>query len=251
MGYPPQYGRPPRGETGRGVAVIVIMVVGVLIGAAISVIAVLNPAVTPKALSAPRDSGHSETAVRQAAQVGLDSYSGGSYGEFWDMWSTQAQTAIPREEYARLFQLCPQPVADVRFTITTVTVTGDDARVQATRGGDTTDFDFFLESGSWRHVPPSEELQEYRTKGVDQLARERQAAGTCGAVTPAPTPSATDPSTSTGAPSDPATDPSTSTGAPSHPATDPSSSTGAPSHPATDPSTFTGAPSDPATDPSG
>ncbi|MFD8556689.1 hypothetical protein ACWDOR_20205 [Streptosporangium canum] len=185
MGYPP-YGRPPKGETGRGLAVIVIMAVGLLIGAALSVVTVLDPAASSKSPSAARDSERSETAVRQAAQVGLDAYSGGSYGDFWDLWSAQAQTAIAREEYVRLFQLCPQPVPDVRFAVTTVTITGDDARVQATRSGDPADFAFRYEGGSWRYVPPPEELQEYRAQGVDQLARLRQAAGTCGAVASTP-----------------------------------------------------------------
>lgn len=192
MGYPPPYGRPPKGETGRGLAVIVIMAVGLLIGAALSVMTVLDPAASSKSPSAAPDSERSETTVRQAAQVGLDAYSDGSYGDFWDLWSAQAQTAVAREEYVRLFQLCPQPVPDVRFAVTTVTITGDDARVQATRSGDTADFVFRYEGGSWRYVPPPEELQEYRAQGVDQLARLRQGAGTCGTV--AATPPASDPS---------------------------------------------------------
>jgi hypothetical protein len=150
VGYPPPYGRPPKGETGRGLAVIVIMIVGLLIGAALSVVTVLDPAASSKGPSVARDSEHSETTVRQAAQVGLDAYSGGSYGDFWDLWSAQAQAAVAREEYVRLFQLCPQPVPDVPFAITTVTITGDDARVLATRSGDTTDFAFRYEGGSWR-----------------------------------------------------------------------------------------------------
>ncbi|MER5323559.1 hypothetical protein [Streptosporangium roseum] len=166
------------------------MIVGLLIGAALSVTTVLNPAASSKSPPAARDSEHSETMVRQAAQVGLDAYSGGSYGDFWDLWSAQAQAAIAREEYVRLFQLCPQPVPDVRFTITTITITGDDARVQAARSGATTGFVFRYEGGSWRYVPPPEELQEYRTQGVDQLARLRQAAGTCGTVASAPPTSA-------------------------------------------------------------
>ncbi|MER5420665.1 hypothetical protein [Streptosporangium roseum] len=209
MGYPPPYGRPPKGETGRGLAVIVIMIAGLLIGAALSVTTVLNPAASSKSPPAARDSEHSETTVRQAAQVGLDAYSGGSYGDFWDLWSAQAQAAVAREEYVRLFQLCPQPVPDVRFAITTVAVTGDDARVQAARSGATTDFVFRYEGGSWRYVPPPEELQEYRTQGVDQLARLRQAAGTCG--TAASTPPTSAPSTSAPSVPDPAVpDPSAS-----------------------------------------
>ncbi|MFJ2028195.1 hypothetical protein [Streptosporangium sp. NPDC087985] len=180
MGYPPQYGRPPRGETGRGLAVIVIMVIGVLIGAAIAVAATLGPVVTTESPTATRGPEHSEAALRQTAQAGLDSYSSGSYGDFWSLWSAQAQTAIAREEYIRLFQLCPEPVLNIRFTITTITVSGDTAKVQAERPNDMADFDFLFESDAWRYVPPPEELQEYRTKGVDQLAEQRRTSGTCG-----------------------------------------------------------------------
>lgn len=188
MGYPPQRGRPPRGETGRGLAVIMIMIVGVLIGAAVAVSAVLNPVVTAESPPAAQSAERSETTLRQIAQLGLDSYSGGSYGDFWDLWSTQAQAALAREEYVRLFQLCPQPVPDVRFTITTVTVSGDTAKVQTVRLNETADFGFLFEGDSWRYSPPQEELREYQ-KGVDQLARQRQAAGTCGSAATAPTPS--------------------------------------------------------------
>ncbi|MBB4938332.1 hypothetical protein FHR32_002637 [Streptosporangium album] len=165
-----------------------IMIIGVLIGAAVAVAAALTPVVTSGSPSATRGPERSEATLRQTAQAGLDSYSGGSYGDFWDLWSTQAQTAVAREEYVRLFQLCPQPVPDVRFTITAVTVGGDTAKVQAGRLNDTTDFDFLFEGDAWRYVPPAEELQEYRAKSVDQLAQQRQTAGTCGAASP-PSPS--------------------------------------------------------------
>ena len=103
MGYPPQYGPPSRGEVGRGLAVIMIMVAGLLIGTALTVFTVLNPPSAPASSPSPQDSGHSETSVRQAIQPILDTYSSGSYGDFWDRWSTEAQGLIAREEYARLF----------------------------------------------------------------------------------------------------------------------------------------------------
>ncbi|MDP9864278.1 MULTISPECIES: hypothetical protein [Streptosporangium] len=224
MGYPPEYGQPPRGETGRGLAVIVMMIVGVLIATVVSMMAVLDPAPAPKSPSVTRGPEHSESAVRQAAQVGLDAYSSGSYDDFWDLWSTQAQAAITREEYVRLFQLCPQPVSDVRFTLTTVTVTGDNATVQATRLSETTDFDFLFESGSWRYVPTPEDLQEYQTKGTDQLAQERRAAGVCGAAVPTTAPDPSNPGVSTPAPSDPGVPTSVPSSAPSSAPSDPAAS---------------------------
>ncbi|WP_326829033.1 hypothetical protein OIE13_29975 [Streptosporangium sp. NBC_01810] len=224
MGYPPQYGQPPRGETGRGLTVIVIMALGVAIGAVITVFMVLNPPSSPPGSAPTPDAEHSEVSVRQAAQPALDAYSSGSYGDFWDLWTTGAQGLITREEYVRLFDLCPQLAADSPFTIATVAITGDSAMVQADRLGDTTEFGFVFESGSWRYEPPPEEQSEYR-KPVDQIAEQRQAAGFCGTVTPAPGPS--DPAPG---PSDPASDPAPGS---SDPASDPAPG---PSDPASGPS---------------
>jgi hypothetical protein len=218
VGYPPQYGPPSRGETSRGLAAIMIMVVGLLIGASITVFTVLNPPSSPASSPSTQGPDHSETSVRQAAQLMLDTYASGSYGDFWDMWSTEAQGLITREEYVRLFQLCPQRTPGTSFTITKVTVTGDDANVQATRLSEAAAFDFLFESGSWRSVPSPDLRREYQSKTVDQMVQERQAAGTCGAaaatppatspVSPPVTPPATPPVTP------PATPPATSETAP-------------------------------------
>ncbi|MDP9847776.1 hypothetical protein [Streptosporangium lutulentum] len=173
-------------------AAILVMVVGLLIGAAIIVFTVLNPPSAPASSPAADDAGHSETSVRQAAQLVIDTYSSGSYGEFWDMWTTEAQGLIAREEYVRLFQLCPPPGPSTPFTITEVTVTGDDAEVQTTRPNETLAFHFVFETGSWRSVPSPTLRQDYQTKTVEQMVQERQAAGSCGTatVTPPATPPA-------------------------------------------------------------
>jgi hypothetical protein len=191
VGYPPQYGPPSRGEVGRGLAVIMIMVVGLLIGTALTVFTVLNPPSAPASSPSPQDSEHSEASVRRDIQPILDTYSSGSYGDFWDMWSTDAQGLIAREDYARLFQLCPPLTPATPLTITTVAITGDTAQV---RTAPPTDFGFLFESGSWRYVPPSELQQEYQAKTVDQMVQERQTAGTCGTATTVP--SATPPAPS-------------------------------------------------------
>ncbi|MFC4063018.1 hypothetical protein ACFOWE_32465 [Planomonospora corallina] len=195
MGYPPQYGPPSAGETGRGLAVIVLMVTGLIIGTAVAVSMALEP---PAAHGSPSsaettsqapDPGEpwtpegSEESVRQAAEASFDAYAGGASGEFWDSWSTEARSAITREDYVRLFQLCPQLVPGSSFSVGEVTVAGDGALVTATRTTDQTpyDYEFVHEDGSWRYVPPPEELQEYRSKGVDRILAERRTAGACGA----------------------------------------------------------------------
>jgi hypothetical protein len=204
VGYPPppQYGQPPRGETGRGLTVLVVMALGMVIGAVITVFMVLNPPSSPPVAAPTPDAEHSEASVRQAAQPALDAYSSGSYGDFWDLWTTGAQGLITREEYVRLFGLCPPLVANSPFTVAEVAITGDTALVQAGRLGDTTEFGFVFESDSWRYEPSPEERSEYQ-KPVDQIAEQRRAAGFCGTVTPTSDPS--DPATG---PSDPASTPS-------------------------------------------
>ncbi|GAA3122321.1 hypothetical protein GCM10010466_11530 [Planomonospora alba] len=195
MGYPPQYGPPPRGETGRGLAVIALMVAGLLIGTVVAVSMVLDPPAqsSPPSATATADApdpAESEEAVRQAAQAAFDAYANGRSGEFWDRWSSGARAVIDREEYVRLFRLCPQLVPGALFDIGDIVITGDTALVTAGRTTDPTpyDYDFVREDGSWRYVPPPEEQEEYRSKGVDQIAAERQAAGTCGAAAPVPAP---------------------------------------------------------------
>ncbi|MGC5009807.1 hypothetical protein ACLQ2R_03480 [Streptosporangium sp. DT93] len=231
MGYSPQYGKPSRGETRRGLAVILVLAVGVAIGAVVTMVMVLNPPASAPASA--RDAEHSETSVRQAVQPALDAYGSGSYGDFWDLWTTGAQELISREEYVRLFTLCPPIVADSPFTIASVAISGDTAVVRADRAGATTEFGFVFQKEAWSYEPSLEERAEYG-KPVDQLATERRAAGFCGTAAPGPTdPNASPPpgSTDPNAPPPGSTDPN----APPSPAsTDPNAPPGS-TDPATSP----------------
>ncbi|MEV4526048.1 hypothetical protein [Streptosporangium sp. NPDC049304] len=205
VGYPPQYGQPPRGETGRGLAAIVIMAIGVAIGALITVLTVLNPPSSPPSTSPTSSGEHSEVSVRQAVQPALDAYSSGLYGDFWDLWTVEAQGLIAREEYVRLFEICPPLLTNSPLTISTVTITGDSARVEATRPSETTEFGFAFESSAWRYEPSPEERLTYQAP-VDQIAAQRRALGLCGATTPTPgatTPTAPTTPTNPGDPSVP------------------------------------------------
>lgn len=178
MGHPP-YGRTPRGDTNRGLAAVMTLVAGVLLGAVVAVTTALGPPPASKDTSTPQDSGHSETAVRQAAQLALDTYSSGAHGDFWDLWSRRAQALIRREDYTGLLLLCPPAVRDTPFTVTTVTITGDDAVVWATRAGETDEFDFRHEDGSWRYTPSPEQQREYQGRTAGQIVQERRASGAC------------------------------------------------------------------------
>ena len=114
MGYPPQYGRPPRGETGRGLAVVRRS----------------WPSGWPSVPSSPCSScstrpphrrarpRHAIPSTRRPRSVRPPNRRStrtcsGSYGDFWDLWTTGAQGLITREEYARLFDLCPPLVCDL------------------------------------------------------------------------------------------------------------------------------------------
>ncbi|MEV7012162.1 hypothetical protein [Streptosporangium sp. NPDC051022] len=184
-------------------AAILILVIGVLIAAVVTVMTLLTPAPTSKSTPTFQGPEHTEPAVRQAAQLALDAYSSGSYGDFWDLWSAQAQGLIKREDYVRLLQLCPPPTQDARFTIDVVTITGDTANVHAARTGETSDFDFVFEGGSWRYTPSPAQQQEYRGRTADQLAQERRSAGTCGTATTPSTPTPAPTSAPTPVPSVP------------------------------------------------
>ncbi|GAB2477627.1 hypothetical protein GCM10027187_51620 [Streptosporangium sandarakinum] len=283
MGYPPRYGR-PSDETARGLAVIALLAVGLVIGAVVTMVTVLDPPAPMRSASATAGAAHSEEEVRRSVQPVLDAYSSGSYGDFWDLWSTDAKGLIGREDYIRLFRLCPQPTdgatstgappadpsADpastglpsggAAFTIDSVTVHGDDATVQAIRSGTATGFGFRFEEGSWRYAPSPEEREEYRTKTADQIALERRGAGLCGATVPDPAdPANPSPGPVPGSSPDPA-DPSSapSSNGPSPGPADPSEGrTGPTSDPAAStpasgatPDVFTPAP-DPSSPPSG
>ncbi|MET9063672.1 hypothetical protein [Streptosporangium sandarakinum] len=272
MGYPPRYGR-PSDETARGLAVIALLAVGLVIGAVVTMVTVLDPPAPMRSASATGGAAHSEEEVRRSVQPVLDAYSSGSYGDFWDLWSTDAKGLIGREDYIRLFRLCPQPTDDATstdpftadpsadpssaglpsggaaFTIDSVTVHGDDATVRAIRSGTATGFGFRFEEGSWRYTPSPEEREEYRTKTADQIALERRGAGLCGAAVPDPADSANpSPGPVPGSSPDPSAGPSSN---PADPSSGPSSN--GPSSDPADPSAgpFSNAPSRDPADPSG
>ncbi|MBP2704960.1 nuclear transport factor 2 family protein [Microbispora sp. RL4-1S] len=91
--------------------------------------------------------------VRMAAQKAFDLYSSGQYGRFRDRWSSGAQELVSRRDYMRRFKECLSPVSGLRFEITDVAVSGDTAKVTASRSVATFIFDFAYQRGAWRYVP--------------------------------------------------------------------------------------------------
>ncbi|GAA3039726.1 hypothetical protein GCM10017559_80090 [Streptosporangium longisporum] len=141
---------------------------------------------------------HNEAGARAAAQQVFDLYAAGSYGEFWDHWAAQSQTLMSRDDYVTMFEQCPQIAQNVRFTITSVTVNGDTAKVQANRLIAAFTYDFLYQGQAWRYVLPADQQKEYQSKTVDQIVQERRAAKLCGGqdapqFTPLPAPTASTP----------------------------------------------------------
>ncbi|MEV0584115.1 hypothetical protein [Nonomuraea sp. NPDC050310] len=146
----------------------------------------------PEAQEPPQEEqGRDEATVKQVAQAAFDLYSSGQYGQFWDVWSSQAQASISRDGYVRLFELCKPIAENIRFTIQSVAITGVSAKVQANRLIGAFTFDFVYEGGRWRYVPAADQQQEYQSGTVEQVVEARKAKGTCAGSTPSfmvPTP---------------------------------------------------------------
>ncbi|GII79079.1 hypothetical protein Sru01_40610 [Sphaerisporangium rufum] len=133
-----------------------------------------------------------EAGARAAAQTLFDSYAAGDHGAFWDGWSSDAHNLISRGDYVRLFELCKPVAQGIRYAVQSATVQGDTAKVQVTRLIAAFTYDFRYENGRWRFVPEAETQAEYRSKTVEQMVAEKQAAGTCAnGSTPPSAPTAT------------------------------------------------------------
>lgn len=136
-----------------------------------------QPAATPTGAPEP----HTEAAVRAAATEEFDSYASGDYGGAWDLFYAPAKRLISRDKYAHFFDLCPDLGNGIRFNIEKITMDGRDrARVRATRLIAVLAYEFVYENGHWRFVPTAESMRDFRTKTVEQTAREHRAAGACG-----------------------------------------------------------------------
>ncbi|WP_436759318.1 DUF4352 domain-containing protein [Streptosporangium sp. V21-05] len=139
-----------------------------------------------------------EAGARAAAQQIFDLYAAGSYGKFWDHWAPQSQALVSRDDYVDMFEQCPQIARNLRFTITSVTVNGDAAQVQANRLIAAFTFDFLYEGQAWRYVLPADQQKEYQSKTVEQIVQERRTSRLCGGqdapqLTPQPAPTSTPP----------------------------------------------------------
>lgn len=189
--------------------IIVIIVIGLVLGAVLAVRIVSNSMSSRPTQSVADGSGQpqelelrqgpasvdlpaqeqTDAGARAAAQQAFDLYSAGSYGPFWDRWSAGSQALVSRDDYLTLHEQCAQPAENLRFTVNSATVTGTTAKVQANRLIAAFTVDFVYEGEVWRYVLPADQQQEHRLKNVDQIVRERKASNLCGKdlrLTPVP-----------------------------------------------------------------
>ncbi|GAA4522535.1 hypothetical protein GCM10023191_101910 [Actinoallomurus oryzae] len=139
-------------------------------------------AVPSTALASSGVEPHTEAAVRAAATEEFDSFAAGDYGATWDLYYTKAKKLISRADYIRLFKLCPDPAAGAKFQIEKITLdSAYEAHVRVSRLGlAVASYVFTYESGHWKFIPDARAMSDYRTKSVEQMARDQRAQGGCG-----------------------------------------------------------------------
>jgi hypothetical protein len=135
------------------------------------------PSMSQTASHAPQP--RTRAGAQAAAAEAFDDYAAGDYGLFWDRWSATSKKVVSRANYVKRFRLCTPVSEGLPFVIKKVAVSGNRARVRATRLGIFFSYDFVYERGAWRYVLPAEVAREYRTKTVTQIVREERAAGAC------------------------------------------------------------------------
>ncbi|WP_327587027.1 hypothetical protein OHA25_08450 [Nonomuraea sp. NBC_00507] len=186
----------------RTIALVAVMVavVATLVAVVLAVLLVARPTATPSSAAAAATSPagkpsaapsaaaspspkpvqpRTQAAVRKVAEQAFDAYGAGEYGEFWDMWTSQAKKVVSRKDYVRRFRLCPSAAQGLRWQIQKVTISGARASVRAVRSILVQTYTFAYQGGRWRFQPSAEMLQPYRTKTIDQIVREERAAGGC------------------------------------------------------------------------
>ncbi|MBO3750520.1 hypothetical protein J5X84_30970 [Streptosporangiaceae bacterium NEAU-GS5] len=174
---PPPVLRPRR--TASLAIVKVTLVAATVAALAVVAIALVSPGPGRSVSTGDVEEPRTVTGARTAAQAIFDKYTSGDYGGFWDSWSSASQELISREDYLRLFQLCTPLAVGLRFEIAGVTVSGDAARVAVNRMFASTTYQFLYEDGRWRYTPDEQTRADYRSKTVEQMTSERQAAQGC------------------------------------------------------------------------
>ncbi|MHB1324975.1 MAG: hypothetical protein ACYDGS_03215 [Thermoleophilia bacterium] len=118
-----------------------------------------------------------ETGLRPVAQEEFDTYSGGVFGETWDLWTKEGKSLISRDGYIRLHAEC-KTIQGIPFEILKISINGDRATVMGKRAGFDFAFEFAYEDGEWRFDPPADDKADYKL-GIDALIAKMKAEGRC------------------------------------------------------------------------
>jgi hypothetical protein len=141
---------------------------------------------TPIAVSAPPSAAAAATpaeektkgAAQKAAQAEFDAYAAGDWRGAWDLWTTEAQQALSRDDYDSFHATC-KTVSGLTFEITNVRLEGDKATVAWKRSIAAGTSEVRYEAGRWRYQPAVEDLTGYR-KGLKVMIATAKKEGRCG-----------------------------------------------------------------------
>jgi hypothetical protein len=139
------------------------------------------PAPSAQATSSAAAQPRTQAAVKAAATEKFDAYASGDYAGAWEIWTASAKKTLSRQNYEKLFELCPPVAESLPFTIKAVRLAPDkkSAVVRAQRSIALISFRFVYEGGQWRYVPSAANLRDYRTKTPAQLAAGLRKDGAC------------------------------------------------------------------------
>ena len=118
---------------------------------------------------------------QQASAVARQEFgllAGGGWAQAWELWTADAQQAVPRAEFVHVNTAC-RPALGVPYVIDSSTPT-DPATVRIAwhRAGATGSNSLLYQSGRWRFAPDARTVSDYGL-GADRLIRSRRSAGSC------------------------------------------------------------------------
>lgn len=155
--------------------------------AALGVAAAAAATVAATRLDPPGRSGPHEAAappqLRQqayaAARQEFGRLSGGDWAGAWQLWTPEAQRAVPQADFVRVNTACHAAVG-APYVIDGGTAAGSTSvTVEWHHAGASGRSTVRYEGGRWRFVPDAAELASYRG-GPDAAVSRRRAAGACG-----------------------------------------------------------------------
>ncbi|MFI0901518.1 hypothetical protein [Streptomyces sp. NPDC020983] len=139
--------------------------------AAVAAVAAVRPGATHGGSDADAVAAQHAYAV---ARQEFGRLSGGDWPGAWQLWTPDAQRAVPQAEFVRAGARC-RPALGVPYVLGGGSRTGTDTfRVSWTHGGTSGSSTLRLTAGQWRFAPDPQTLAGYRP-GAGSAARRRGA----------------------------------------------------------------------------